>query len=68
MTCGCDLITESYTEKYRPQIHFSPETGWMNDPNGMVDYDGEYHLFFQFSPIKSIHQPQSIGDTPSARI
>lgn len=35
---------------YRPQYHFSPEEKWMNDPNGMVFYEGEYHLFFQHYP------------------
>ena len=35
----------SYTELYRPQIHFTPAKNWMNDPNGMVYVDGVYHLF-----------------------
>lgn len=39
-----------YQEKHRPQFHFSPPENWMNDPNGMVYYDGEYHLFFQYYP------------------
>ena len=39
-----------YQEPYRPQYHYSPPCGWMNDPNGMVYYQGEYHLFYQFSP------------------
>jgi len=37
--------TGYYQEKYRNQFHFSPEANWMNDPNGMVYYNGEYHLF-----------------------
>ena len=40
----------SYTELYRPQIHFTPAKIWMNDPNGMVYVDGVYHLFYQYNP------------------
>ncbi len=40
----------SYTELYRPQIHFTPAKNWMNDPNGMVYADGVYHLFYQYNP------------------
>lgn len=34
----------------RPNFHFSPKVGWMNDPNGMVYLDGEFHLFYQYNP------------------
>ncbi len=38
------------TEAWRPGFHFTPERRWMNDPNGMVWHDGEWHLFFQHNP------------------
>jgi fructan beta-fructosidase len=44
------LPEDIYHEKYRPQFHFSPRIGWTNDPNGLLYYKGEYHLFFQHNP------------------
>jgi fructan beta-fructosidase len=43
----------TYHEPFRPQYHFSPPCRWMNDPNGMVYYEGEYHLFYQLNPLAS---------------
>jgi sucrose-6-phosphate hydrolase SacC (GH32 family) len=40
-----------HPERHRPQFHFSPRRNWINDPNGLIWLDGEYHLFFQYNPF-----------------
>jgi fructan beta-fructosidase len=46
-----DTATELYHEDDRPQFHFTPVKNWMNDPNGPIYYEGEYHLFYQYNPF-----------------
>ncbi|HEY8934097.1 MAG TPA: glycoside hydrolase family 32 protein [Cyclobacteriaceae bacterium] len=52
---------EWYNEKHRPQFHFSPEKNWMNDPNGLLYFDGEYHLFFQHDSYEKVFTNMSWG-------
>ena len=50
-----------YKEAHRNQFHFSPQANWMNDPNGMVYYEDEYHLFYQYYPDSTIWGPMHWG-------
>ncbi len=54
-------FAQTNTEQHRPQFHFSPPTKWMNDPNGMVYYKGEYHLFYQYYPDSTVWGPMHWG-------
>jgi fructan beta-fructosidase len=44
-------IPTSYDQTYRPQFNYSPAKNWMNDPNGLLYYQGKYHMFYQYNPF-----------------
>ncbi len=52
-------------EPSRPRDHFTPRRGWLNDPNGLLHHDGEWHLFFQHWPDALVHGPMSWGHAVS---
>ncbi|KAI1313234.1 glycosyl hydrolase [Xylaria venustula] len=59
-------VSADYNGPLRPQIHFSPPQGFMNDPNGMfVDANGTWHLYYQYNPTGIVAGNQHWGHATS---
>ena len=53
--------------KFCQKLHLMPPTGWLNDPNGLCQFNGVYHAFFQYSPLMQ-REASRCGDTIRAAI
>ena len=53
------MLSEARTrlaaDMQRPQYHFLPPANWMNDPNGLLHWHGQYHMFYQYNPAAPHH-------------
>src|SRR6266508_2033881 len=52
-------------DKHRPQYHFLPPANWMNDPNGLIQWQGTYHLFYQYNPLSPLSGSKHWGHASS---
>ncbi len=59
---GADSL---YSESNRPQFHFTSRRGWNNDPDGLIYYEGEYHMFYQHNPLEREWENMSWGHAVS---
>jgi beta-fructofuranosidase len=51
-----DMVARAEADPHRPRYHFVSPAGWLNDPNGVGQVDGIYHLFYQYNPHAPVHE------------
>ena len=62
------LVAQVGNELYRPVFHYSPSFNWMSDPNGLVYYNGKYHMFYQYNPLGTQPTNMSWGHAISSNL
>ncbi len=61
-----ELIARAEADAHRPRFHFVSPAGWLNDPNGVSQWDGTYHLFYQYNPEGAFHHRIQWGHATSS--
>src|SRR5258708_25156348 len=57
---------EMADDPHRPHYHFLPPANWMSDPNGLMQWKGQYHLFYQYNPYSPVHERMHWGHAVSS--
>jgi beta-fructofuranosidase len=57
--------SQAINDSQRPGFHFLPPRNWMNDPNGWIQWKGQYHLFYQYNPNGAFHADMHWGHAVS---
>ena len=59
------LVDLAEADRHRPRFHFVSPAGWLNDPNGLGQWHGTYHLFYQYNPTSALHHRVHWGHATS---